>query len=281
MSVGITDAGAVNKIGGYVAGATNIFVDGLVGVVVAGQTFLVTGETGAPVHTVTGHTETSGNTTSVSFTPALAADVADDAVVTFSPDPTGNNSVELKIGEGTLSYSEKRNMEYRRDRGVLNTVREGDEEPVDVSFDFEWEFLRSSTGEPVTIEEALKQEGAAVDWVSSSADICEPYCVDIVIEYIPPCSDADTEIIILQDFRWESMDHNLRDSQVSVSGKCNIKQATITRVAQASVEALLQQSRDSRMNDAKRNVINRRAQLTEHSKARSKAKSKSSASASA
>jgi hypothetical protein len=211
----------------------------------------------------------------------LASDVADNAVVTFTPDPTGNNSVELKIGEGTLSYSEKRNIEYRRDRGVLNTVREGDEEPVDVSFDFEWEFLRSATGEPVTVEEALKQEGAAVDWVSSSADICEPYCVDIVVEYIPPCSDADMEVIILQDFRWESMDHNLRDSQVSVSGKCNVKQATITRVSQASVEALLQESRDSRMTDAKREVISRRAKLVEGSKTRSKSKKPAPAAAAA
>ncbi len=233
ITSGITDAGAVNNGSGYAAGATSMTVDGLAGIVASGQTFVVTGETGSPVHTVVGHTETGGNTTSVSFTPALASSIADDVVVTFTAEATGTNTIEVKIGEGTLTYTEKRNMEYRRDRGLLNTVREGDEEPVEVSLDFEWEFLRSSTGEAVTIEEALKQTGAAADWVSSSADVCEPYAVDIVVTYIPPCDDADTEVIVLQDFRWETLDHNLKDGQISVKGNCNVKEAVVTREAQA------------------------------------------------
>lgn len=233
ITSGISDAGAVNNASGYAAGATSFIVDALAGIVHSGQTFTVTGETGSPTHTVVGHTETAGNTTSVSFTPALASSIADNVVVTFVAEATGTNTIEVKIGEGTLTYTEKRNMEYRRDRGLLNTVREGDEEPVEVSLDFEWEFLRSSTGEDVTIEEALKQTGAASDWISSSADTCEPYAVDVVITYIPPCDDADTEVIVLQDFRWETLDHNLKDGQISVKGQCNVKEAVVTREAQA------------------------------------------------
>jgi hypothetical protein len=144
-------------------------------------------------------------------------------------------TLEIKIGEGNLTYTEKRNMQYRRDRGNLNTVRQGDEEPVEVNFDFEWEFLKSVSGEPVTPEEALKKEGAASAWVSTSADVCEPYALDIVITNVVGCGTTKNEVIVLQDFRWESMDHNLKDGQVSVKGQCNVTEALLSRVAPSDV----------------------------------------------
>lgn len=272
ITQGIGDAGAVNNVAGYNAGATSMQVDALTGIVVSGQTFTVTGETGAPTHTVTGHTETGGNTTSVSFTPALASDIADNVVVTFVAEATGNHQIEVKLGTGTLSYTEARTIEYRLDRGVLNTVRQGDEVPVDVSFDFEWEYLRSATGELVTVEEALKQTGAAADWISSSADLCEPYAVDVVIEYIPPCSESDAEVIILQDFRWESLDHNARDGQISCSGKCNVREAVVSRVAQASIQnqTFASRLRDNRMNKVKQIMMDLRNKEKSESEAPAK-----------
>lgn len=159
------------------------------------------------------------------------------ATVTIRDGTATPNELEIKVGEGNLTYTEKRNMEYRRDRGNLDTVRQGDEEPVEVNFDFEWEFLRSDGAEPVTPEEALKKTGAASAWVSSSADACEPYAVDIVVEYIPPCGTAKSEVIVLQDFRWETLDHNLKDGQISAKGQCNVTEALVTRVAQGGMIA--------------------------------------------
>ncbi len=157
-----------------------------------------------------------------------------DAVITIRDG--GSNSVEVKIGEGNLTYSEKRNMQYILDRGALDEVREGDEVPVDVNMNFTWEYLRAASGSGTpTIEEALKNIGEASDWVSSDADACRPYAVDIQVLYKPsPVSCGDQETILLSDFRWEDLSHDLRGGSVAVTGKCNVTQATVTRQANST-----------------------------------------------
>ena len=145
-------------------------------------------------------------------------------------DGTGTpNELEINIGEGQMKFTEKRNIEYRRNRGVLDDVVEGDEEPMEVSLDFQWEFLKASSGDPPTIEDALKQRGGASAWISSDTDTCRPYAVDIEILYTPPCGSLEDETITLEDFRWESLDHDLKGASVSVTGKCNRTEATVVR----------------------------------------------------
>lgn len=141
------------------------------------------------------------------------------------------NELEVKIGEGNLSYTEKKNMIYTKDRGALDEVREGDEEPVEVQMDFVWEFLKANTGDTPSISDALKKRGEASAWVSTDADACRPYAVDIEIFYEPPCGGEYTERIVLNDFRYEQLQHDIRNAQVSCSGKCNVTEATITREA--------------------------------------------------
>lgn len=71
---------AVNHVGGYPGGATTMVIDGYVGIVNNGEIFNVTGEN--LTHTVTAHSETGGNTTSVTFTePILGAYQALDPMV--------------------------------------------------------------------------------------------------------------------------------------------------------------------------------------------------------
>lgn len=138
------------------------------------------------------------------------------------------NFLILKIGEGNLTYTEKVNREYIRDRGTLDSVRNGDEEPVEVSMDFQWEFLTEDSGDP-TPSDVLKKQGQASSWVTSGADACEPYCVDIIIEYEPGCSPTKSERIILPEYRYESLSHDLRNSTLSTSGMCNVTAATLAR----------------------------------------------------
>lgn len=147
-------------------------------------------------------------------------------------DGTGGtpNSLNIKVGGGQLKYTEKVNREYIKDRGKLDQVRNGDEEPVDVAFEFEWEFLYADTGKPASIEDALKQRGQASTWVTTDTDPCAPYCVNIVVVNAPPCAGTKTEVIKLLYFRYEQLDHDAKAGQVQVTGKCNIKEATITRV---------------------------------------------------
>ena len=139
-----------------------------------------------------------------------------------------DNKITVVLGEGNLTYDEKRNMDYVRDRGLLDTVKEGDEEPMDVRLDATWEFI-TGTGSEITIEDAMKQRGNASDWTSTSADACEPYAVDIYILYSPPCGGDQGETIVLPDFRWESISHDLRAGTLSFTGKCNNTQATVSR----------------------------------------------------
>lgn len=224
---GYSGSATVDNVGNYAAGAETMVIADAPGTnLPVGVAFTVVGSN--RVHVVTARSGGPPNT-SITFTPGLSGAVLNNAVITFI-----GRSLEVNIGDGNLTYSEAREMLYELNRGVLDTVREGDQQPVEVSMDFIWEFLTAQSGDTVpTIEDALKNRGGASDWESSSADPCEPYCVDVVVEYVPPCSDADPELITLVDFRWETLDHNFTDAQVSATGKCNVVEATISRPAES------------------------------------------------
>ena len=119
-----------------------------------------------------------------------------------------------------------------KSRGILDTVREGDEEPIDVNFQFVWEFITADSGDPPSIEDALKRIGQAAAWVSSNADSLAPYSVDIEIVYIPVCHSVKEEIIILEWFNYTELAHSLKDATIDCKGTCNKTQALVTRAAQ-------------------------------------------------
>jgi hypothetical protein len=142
--------------------------------------------------------------------------------------------LEVKIGEGNLTYTEKVNRDYTLDRGLLDDVRDGDEAPMDVRMDFLWEYIKGSpeSDSLPTIEDVLKRQGAASAWVSTDADACRPFCVDIELTNLPtPTGCGDQEVITLPDFRYEQLDHDLRAASVSCTGKCNAKVATVVRTS--------------------------------------------------
>jgi hypothetical protein len=219
----VTGTTLVNNMSGYMSGATVMAVDGSTGAVTTGDRFSVAGDT-TTSHTVTAHTETLGNTTQITFTPALGASVADNAIITWLP-----HRLQIRIGEGNLQWTEKRNIMYTKDRGRLDTVKLGDEEPVEVKLDFTWVFLKSDTGQTPTVEDVLKKRGEASSWVTSAADMCEPYAVDIKIVYTPPCASEKREVYLVRDFRYEDLGHDVKQGMVSVSGKANITEPTVTR----------------------------------------------------
>lgn len=144
-------------------------------------------------------------------------------------------TLAVKIGTGTFTYDEKKAMDYQLDRGNLDVVREGDQQPVDVKFDFTWEFLRADGGSVPTVEEFLKQVGVASAYISSDPDTCQPYAVDVILLYVPPCGGVKNEKIVCPLFRFESLSHDAKAGQVSVSGKCNVTQVTVTRQVGATV----------------------------------------------
>ncbi len=189
-----------------------------------GSSLTGTAASEAMTRTVRGVADNS--TTSITLTEGLAEEIAASGTVTF----TGRR-LEIKVGEGNLNWTETVARDYLLDRGRLSDVRNGDETPMDVTFEFTWEFLTgvSASGIP-TIKDVLKQRGEASDWVSTDEDECAPYCVDIVVNYDPGCGGSNSEKITLQQFRYETLEHNLRDSQISCSGKCNVVEADEERI---------------------------------------------------
>lgn len=171
----------------------------------------------------------TGPTTSIDFAPAVGAmPPANMSVITFLP-----NQIDVKIGDGNLTYTENKEYEYQLDRGDLDTVREGNEVPMDVTIDFVYEFVTTGTGEKITPVDALKGTGGAAEWVSSSSDPCEPYAVDIEVEHVPPCGGAQEEVTLFPDFRRDSLEFDLSEATISVTGRCNAAEPIVTRADQS------------------------------------------------
>jgi len=215
----------LNTTGGYAAGTSTIAVTGFTTALSNGMQFTIGGD--KPIYKITSHSETLGNTTSITFTPSLDKAVYSGEAITVGP-----HIIQIKVGDGNANWTEKQARVYVKDRGLLDTVRNGDDEPVELKLEFTYDFLTAVSGSGVpTVEDAIKQRGEASGWVTTSADPCEPYAVDIEIEYVPPCASVQREVVLFKDFRWEDLAHDLKQSQISLTGKCNVKQPITTRAA--------------------------------------------------
>ena len=218
---GDTRTGAINNVAGYSTTTTTMLVDGLSAAIAAGRIFTLGGKRYTVVSTVGGATPTS----IVIAAPGLLTSVADNAVIVVL-----GNELDIKVGEGTLTYGVKRNIEYMLNRGNLDAVREGDQVPLDVAIDATWEYITGSGAVP-TIEDMLYQTGPAAAYLSTDSDACQPYCVDIEVVYDPNCPVGDTETILFPQFRYENIEHDLKAGTIKVSGKCNVIRPTAVRVA--------------------------------------------------
>ena len=175
--------------------------------------------------TVVGAAAAGSTTTNIEFSPALGSGTyADNAVVTFYP-----QNLSIKIGDGNITYTEHKEYEYLLDRGNLDTVRESKEAPMDVKLEAVYEHITQGTSEPVSPMDALKQTGGAAEWVSSSDDPCEPYAIDLIVLYTPPCGTAENEKTTFPDFRADSKEVNFKDATISMSGKCNATEPIVER----------------------------------------------------
>lgn len=232
---GLAGTGAVNDVAGLLPAATDVDIDTLVlnntdagDLVPIGARFTVAGETVQTVHTVTARVGGTGTTTNITFTPAIGAGtMADGAVITFLP-----IRLEIKVGDGNLTYTEARELTYELDRGTLDTVREGDDQPVAVNIQFVYEHVRTGTGELCSPVDGLKGIGGAAEWISSDQDDnCAPYAVDMIIEHTPACSgqSVETETTTFENFRYDNLQFDLSAASIAVTGRCNSTEATVAR----------------------------------------------------
>lgn len=191
-----------------------------------GARFTVNTANNVTTYTVTGRTLNGNDTNNIEFTPAWGATgtPAQSDVITFE-----SQRIDVTIGEGNLTWTESKEYEYLLDRGDLDTVKEGDEQPLEVSLEFVYEYVLTGTGESITPVDAVKGSGGAAEWVSSAADLCEPYAVDMEVVHCVPCGTDEDERITFPDFRYESLEFDLGEATISVSGRCNVSEATTER----------------------------------------------------
>ena len=236
MQDGLSGTGAVNDTApADLTGVTTLDVDTIVlnstdtDLVPVGARFTIAGETNSPVHTVTARTPaTTSPTTNVVFTTAVANNISDTAVITFLP-----QRITIAIGEGDLSWTEAREMIYDMDRDLLDTVRQGQDQPLEIDLAFTFEYVTTESGQAITPVDALKRIGEATEWVSSSSDLCEPYAVDIFVVHCVPCGTDEDQDFTFSDFRYEALDYSIQDASIAVSGRCNVTDATTTRSTHA------------------------------------------------
>lgn len=225
---GYTDTLAVNLKAGYAKGDSSIAVDGFTGEIETG--LKLTFASHATIYYIASHTEASGDTTNIVISPVLTAAVADDEVITVGP-----HQLQIKIGDGNLTYNETQAREYKLNRGIIDAVRNGDQAPLDLSTTFAWTYITNtySGSEIPSVEDFLKRRGPAAAYVSTGQN-CDPYCVDLLCVNSPPtCSGVDSpvEIIRFEEFRYESLQHDAKAGTVAMSGKCNQTQPTVTRAS--------------------------------------------------
>jgi hypothetical protein len=167
----------------------------------------------------------SDTTTEITFSPALGAGTySASAEITFLP-----QQLEVKIGDGNITYTEHNEYDYLLDRDNLDTVKQGKEVPMDVKWDSVYEHITTGTSENISPMDALKGIGAASEWISYAADPCEPYAVALEVEHVPPCGTSQGETTLFPDFRSETREVNFKDATLSVTGKCNVTEPIVSR----------------------------------------------------
>jgi hypothetical protein len=174
---------------------------------------------------------------------------------THTFDATATTYVAVKVGEGNISWTEARGITYKRDHGRLVSVDStgqevyvgeaiaGDESPCEVSFDIVFESYISS-GTEVDPVSALKGTSTATkyangtskptkivegdsgdldDWTNADTiDTCAPWSVNLVAQFDPGChADAQVEVLWFPRFRWDSLQFDISNGQISCQGKCS------------------------------------------------------------
>ena len=165
-------------------------------------------------------------TWSLTFTPAVAAGetITDEDTIAYLP-----QRVIAKVGDGDFEWNEPGEPVFDKDRDRLDGVRSGPEVEMDVTMSLVLNWLRASSGQPVTIYEVLHREGGAADWHNTATDPCEPYAPTIFVFDIPPCGSEPAEVMYFPQFYPTNKRGSIRDAVLELTGKCNATKPVITR----------------------------------------------------
>lgn len=150
-----------------------------------------------------------------------------DELAEAALDTPAIETLEVKFGEGNLTWTVATPREYTRNRGVLYGVRNGPEEPLALELGAMYEYIRGTSSTP-SLYDALYQKYAATSWSSTDSDACNPYAVDLEFDNRPgACSTR--EVIIFPQFRPTEFNPDPEAGTISLSGSCNVVHPVIIR----------------------------------------------------
>jgi len=138
-----------------------------------------------------------------------------------------DTETEFVMGEGSLTYTSTRNIEYRLANGLLagSKVRKGDEVPMEVSFEGDWETVSSYS---LKSDEDILGVLTATGQTSDDDDECMLDACDLVLTSTPATGCGEVAVYTFPDFRWESFGADAGAGTLSVSGKCKAEVPLIT-----------------------------------------------------
>ena len=142
----------------------------------------------------------------------------------------------IAVEDGNLAITVKDPSFLIRNRGKIVSRRKGDEEQMEVSFDFKFTQWSGDAGASavgnVSVLDVLRGKGAAVgnvtatdNCVSTDTDGCAPWAMDLIFKIFTTCDQTatgDYEQLILSKFHAESVDfkEGSEANTISVKGMC-------------------------------------------------------------
>ena len=144
--------------------------------------------------------------------------------------PTANE-LELVIGDGNVTWTEQRPLEYTNDRDLLDERRLAAEVPMEVNLTAKLDYYTGLTaGSVPSPMDAFYFQNHASTWESTDSDPCRPKCLDLVMDNVPTCDGTDArETYIFPKFFAENVDFDVQAAQLSIRGTCLATKVTTTR----------------------------------------------------
>jgi hypothetical protein len=144
--------------------------------------------------------------------------------------------LEFVMGDGNATIKYGNNYNYRLNRGKIagGSVTRGDDMPMEVSLigEFVGFKARGDLLADMSPTEFLDGGNGDVSLVSTGANECDPFACDIMIEQVRD-SDCDPgyepEVTMLNEFRADSVDVDLKAGTMNISGKCFTTRPVSTR----------------------------------------------------
>jgi hypothetical protein len=137
--------------------------------------------------------------------------------------PVTPNALIIPIDNGDLSFKDAAPSITVKNRGKLDSRRDGDEMEMEVSFSFkfsQWSYASGlSTG--VSPVDALRKRGGASAWVSTHNDGCSVYSVDLHFDITDPAAPTSKETLVFPKFHAEDIQftEGAETDMIHVTGK--------------------------------------------------------------